>query len=66
MNKQIGIILLVIGICLLIWGFNLYGAFDSHVTRVFTGSPTNKTTTVLIIGAVCTVLGIVQLSMKSK
>jgi hypothetical protein len=65
MNKQIGIILLVLGIGLLIWGFNLYGAFSSHVSRVFTGSPTDKTTAVLITGAVCAALGLFQLTRKS-
>jgi hypothetical protein len=66
MNKQIGIILLVAGICLLIWGFNLYGAFSSRVARVFTGAPTDKTMTILIAGGVCTALGIFQLARKSK
>jgi len=65
MNKQIGIILLVLGIGLLIWGFNLYGAFSSHVSRVFTGSPTDKTIAVLITGAVCAALGLFQLTRKS-
>jgi hypothetical protein len=66
MNKQIGIILLVAGIGLLIWGFNLYGAFSSRMARVITGSPTDKTMTILIIGGICTVLGIFQLARKSK
>jgi hypothetical protein len=66
MNKQMGIVLLVAGIGLLIWGFNLYGAFSSHVARVFTGSPTDKTVAVLIAGGICTVLGIFQLVRKSR
>jgi uncharacterized membrane protein len=66
MKKQIGIILLIIGIALLIWGVNLSSSFSSRVSRVFRGSPTNKTMTVFISGAVCTALGIYQLSRKSK
>lgn len=66
MKKQIGVVLLVAGIGLLVWGFNLYGAFDSHVARFFTGSPTDKTVAVLIVGAICTVLGIMQLTSKSR
>ena len=66
MNRQIGVILLVAGIGLLIWGFNLYGAFSSRVARVFTGSPTDKTMTILILGGICTALGLFQLIRKSK
>jgi drug/metabolite transporter (DMT)-like permease len=66
MNKQIGIILFIAGIALLIWGYNLSGSFSSKVSRVFTGSPTNKTKTVVIAGGICTALGIYRLSRKSK
>lgn len=66
MNKQIGIILLVAGIGLLIWGFNLYDAFSSRAARAFTGSSTDKTMTILIAGGICTALGIFQLARKSK
>jgi hypothetical protein len=58
MNNLIGFVLLVLGVGLLIWGFNLYGAFSSHVTRVLTGSPSDKTVIVLIAGAVCTTAGV--------
>lgn len=64
MHKQIGIVLLVIGIGLLIWGFNMSGSFSSRMSRVFTGSPTDKTVTVIIGGGICTALGIYQLARK--
>jgi cytochrome c biogenesis factor len=64
MNKQIGLILLVAGVALLIWGISMTGSFSSEVSRAFTGSPTDKTVTVLIAGGICTALGAYQLSKK--
>ena len=60
MNK-IGIVLLIVGIGLLLWAINLYGAFGDKLARTFTGSSTNETMIFLIAGAVCTVLGAVML-----
>ena len=60
----IGIILLVIGIGLFIWGINLYGAFGNKLARTISGSSTNETMMFLIAGAVCTVLGAVMVFKK--
>jgi len=63
MNK-IGIVLLIAGIALLLWGINLYGAFGNKFARTFTGSSTNETMIFLIAGAVCAVLGAMMLYKK--
>ncbi len=63
-SGKIGIILLVAGIGLLLWGINLYGAFGNKLARTFTGSSSNETMIFLIAGAVCTVLGAVMLYRK--
>jgi len=43
MNKNtIAIAMLVAGIALLNWGFSMSEAFGSKVSRVFSGSPTDK------------------------
>ena len=63
-SSKIGIILLVVGIGLLLWGINLYGAFGDKFARTFTGSSTNETMIFLIAGAICTVLGAVMLYKK--
>jgi hypothetical protein len=60
----IGIILLVAGIGLLIWGINLYGAFGNKLARTFSGASTNETMIFLIAGAVCTVLGALMVFKK--
>jgi uncharacterized membrane protein YidH (DUF202 family) len=63
-SSKIGIILLIVGIGLLLWGINLYGAFGNRLARTFTGASSNETTIFLIAGAVCTVLGAVMLYKK--
>jgi len=63
-SSKIGIILLVVGIGLLLWGINLYGAFGDRLARTFTGSSANETMIFLIAGAVCTVLGAMMLYKK--
>lgn len=64
MNKQIGFILLIVGLALLVWGVSMTDSFQSRVSRAFTGSPTDKTMTVLIAGGICTALGAYQLSKR--
>ena len=63
-SSKIGIILLVVGIGLLLWGINLYGAFGNKLARTFSGSSSNETMIFLIAGAICTVLGAVMLYKK--
>jgi uncharacterized membrane protein YidH (DUF202 family) len=63
-SSTIGIVLLVAGIALLIWGINLYGAFGNKLARTFTGASTNETMIFLIVGAICAVLGAIILYKK--
>jgi hypothetical protein len=63
-TNTIGIILLVAGIGLLIWGINLYGAFGNKIARTLSGASTNETMIFLIAGAVCTVLGALMVFKK--
>jgi uncharacterized membrane protein len=63
-SSKIGVILLVVGVSLLLWGINLYGAFGNKLARTFSGSSSNETMIFLIAGAVCTVLGAMMLYKK--
>ena len=60
--KIIGIVLMVIGIGLAIWGYQLSGSVGSQVTQAVTGSDTDKVMTFYIIGAVRFVVGIYLLA----
>jgi len=67
MNKNmIAIAMLVAGIALLVWGFSMSEAFDSKVSRVFSGSPTDKAMWTMIGGAVLAVAGALQLLVRKK
>jgi hypothetical protein len=55
--KIIGIVLMVLGIGLAIWGFQLSGSVGSKLTQVVTGSDTDKVMMFYITGAVSFVVG---------
>jgi hypothetical protein len=61
--KFLGIALVVIGLGLAFWGYQLSGSVGSQITQAVTGSDTDKVMTFYISGAVCFVVGIL-LSMK--
>lgn len=56
--KIIGISLVVLGIGLAMWGYQLSGSVGSQITWVVTGSDTDKVMTFYIAGAVSFVVGI--------
>ncbi|MCW8859742.1 MAG: DUF3185 family protein [Deltaproteobacteria bacterium] len=56
--KIIGIVLIVSGIGLAIWGYQLSGSIGSQITQAVTGSDTDKVMTFYIASAVSFVVGI--------
>ncbi|MDZ7736762.1 MAG: DUF3185 family protein [Gammaproteobacteria bacterium] len=56
--KIIGIILMVTGLGLALWGYQLSGSVGSQITQTLTGSDTDKVMTLYITGAVSFVVGI--------
>lgn len=58
MIKIIALVLSVVGIGFLIWGYQLSGSVGSQVTQAVTGSDTDKVMTYYIFGAVSFVVGI--------
>ena len=56
--KILGIVLLVLGVGLAIWGYQLSGSVESQVTQAVTGSDTDKVMTLYIMGAVSFFVGI--------
>jgi hypothetical protein len=57
-TKIIGIILVVIGAGLALWGYQLSGSVGSQITQAVTGSDTDKVMIFYITGAVSFVVGI--------
>lgn len=66
MNRIVSLVLLVGGIMLLIYGFQASESIGSEFSRLFTGSPTDKTMWMLIGGAVATIIGAGGLLTSSK
>jgi len=57
MNKPLAIAFLAVGIMLIIFGLNALQAPASDVSRLVTGSPTNKSIWLLTGGVVAAILG---------
>ena len=66
MNKILSLTLLVTGIVLLVLCLNASESIGSDLSRFFTGSPTDKTIWLLIIGAVATAIGAGGLLRRTK
>lgn len=66
MNQKslIGIALIVIGVILLVFGFNASQSAVEELTESFTGRYSNETMYYLIGGAVAAVIGLVMLLKK--
>ena len=56
--KIIGLVLIVIGIGVAVWGYQLSGSVSSEVTQAVTGADTDKVMTYYIFGAVSFIVGI--------
>ena len=61
-----GIILLVLGVILLIYGVNASQSIGSDIKKFFTGTPTNTAVWLVVGGAVSLVAGIVMAVMPSR
>jgi len=57
MNRFLSLAVLIVGIALLIAGFNASDSIGSDFSRFFTGSPTEKSIWLLLGGAACCALG---------
>jgi hypothetical protein len=58
MNNVVGLALFALGIALLIFGFNESHSFNSDISRVFTGNPTNRAVWLLAGGVAGVVVGL--------
>lgn len=59
-NKYIGIALIVIGIALIVWGYNIYDSAESHISRAFNGEVPAKAWLGMIGGAICAIVGVLK------
>jgi len=66
MNKPLSFALLVGGIILIIYGLNASDSVGSSFSRMFTGSPTDKTIWLLVGGIAAAAVGLGGLMRGSK
>ena len=66
MNKILSLALLAGGIVLIIYGINASNSIGSSFSRLFTGSPTDKSIWLLIVGVVAALVGAGGLMRGSK
>jgi len=57
MKQYVGIALLIVGVVLLVLGFQEFVAFGSRISRALGGGPSERAWLLMIGGVVCTVLG---------
>ena len=57
MNQQMSLVVFVVGLSLIIYGIGASNSFSFDVSRIFTGSPADRTIALMCGGAVFTVLG---------
>ena len=60
-NKIIGIVLIVAGVALAMWGYNIYDSAGSHISRAFSGDAPIKAWGGMVGGVVCALIGITKL-----
>jgi hypothetical protein len=64
MNSIINVIILVLGIVMLVLGFNEYGTFGSRAGRMMGIDMSDKVLYLFIAGAACTVYGLMKTLKK--
>jgi hypothetical protein len=63
-KKLIGIVLIIVGAGLAIWGYQESGSIESQLSRTFSGSDTDRVMTLYIAGAASFVVGLLLLLKK--
>ena len=66
MKKYIGIVMLIGGIVLLIYGFKAKDSIESKVSQTFTGTPSDNAKWLLVGGVACCVVGGGMIMFKGK
>ena len=66
MQKVVGIVCLVAGVLLIVWGYNMAQSIGGQLQQVFTGSPGDKPMWLYIGGGALCALGVFQVFVAQK
>ena len=58
MHRGVGVVLLVVGVALVAYGFNEYGAFGSKLSRALSGRISDTVMFLWVGGGVCCAAGL--------
>ena len=62
MNKKIiGVVLIVVGIALGAWGYDVYDSASSQITRALNGEAPYEAWVGMVSGVICIVVGILRI-----
>ncbi|MBB5213098.1 DUF3185 family protein [Microbulbifer hydrolyticus] len=59
-NKSIGIVLIVVGVALALWGYNIYDSASAQIGRALSGNSPIEAWAGMVGGAICLVLGVLK------
>ena len=57
-NKTIGIVLIIVGVALAFWGYNIYDSAGSQIGRALTGDTPIEAWAGMVGGIICIIIGI--------
>ena len=60
-KKNIGIILIIVGVALAFWGYNIYDSAGSQFGRALSGDAPIEAWAGMVFGAICVALGIFKI-----
>ncbi|WP_105168337.1 DUF3185 family protein [Pseudoalteromonas sp. T1lg23B] len=60
-SKLIGIILIIAGVALVAWGYNIYDSAESQLGRALSGETPVEAWVGMVGGAICLALGIFKI-----
>jgi uncharacterized membrane protein len=60
-NKILGIILLVVGVALAAYGYNVYDSAGSQLTRALSGDTPIEAWAGMVGGAICILIGVLKI-----
>lgn len=64
MNQVIGVILLVVGAALAVWGYDVYDSASSQITRLIDGDTPVEAWAGMVGGGICILVGLLKLKTR--
>lgn len=59
-NKVIGIALILVGVALAVWGYNIYDSASSQISRAFSGDTPLEAWAGMVGGGLCVFVGLLK------